>query len=241
MKLMPVSSVPTPESAATRDNSRRRRRANRRVPTAADRRASRSWRIRLSGYLTAFGLLSFVVGLFIVNSAIGLAFEQRLPMLRTLRACGVSARLLNAVLVIELVALAFVAGIVGLICGYVIAASLLPDVAASLARSLWRANPRSIDAKGRMVGRRTRHQRSRRIGGSDRKPDKGDTPSRAGNRAALCLATGAASMVASARRACARRIRRRGRLSVAWRFPCFRICRARGVAAWRRPGPAGDP
>ena len=53
--------------------------------------------------LTAFGLLSFFVGLFIVNSAIGLAFEQRLPMLRTLRACGVSARMLNAVLVIELV------------------------------------------------------------------------------------------------------------------------------------------
>ena len=50
--------------------------------------------------LTAFGLLSFMVGLFIVNSAIGLAFEQRLPMLRTLRACGVSARKLNAVLVL---------------------------------------------------------------------------------------------------------------------------------------------
>jgi putative ABC transport system permease protein len=82
--------------------------------------------------LTAFGLLSFVVGLFIVNSAIGLAFEQRLPMLRTLRACGVSARLLNTVLVVELISLALLAGIVGLICGYFIAASLLPDVAASL-------------------------------------------------------------------------------------------------------------
>jgi putative ABC transport system permease protein len=82
--------------------------------------------------LTAFGLLSFVVGLFIVNSAIGLAFEQRLPMLRTLRACGVSARLLNTVLVVELVSLALVAGAIGLICGYLIAASLLPDVAASL-------------------------------------------------------------------------------------------------------------
>jgi putative ABC transport system permease protein len=82
--------------------------------------------------LTAFGLLSFVVGLFIVNSAIGLAFEQRLPMLRTLRACGVSARMLNTVLVIELVSLALAAGVVGLVCGYLIAASLLPDVAASL-------------------------------------------------------------------------------------------------------------
>ena len=82
--------------------------------------------------LTAFGMLSFVVGLFIVNSAIGLAFEQRLPMLRTLRACGVSARMLNSVLVVELVSLALVAGVVGLVCGYLIAASLLPNVAASL-------------------------------------------------------------------------------------------------------------
>jgi len=82
--------------------------------------------------LTAFGLLSFFVGLFIVNSAIGLAFEQRLPMLRTLRACGVSASQLNSVLVLELISLALIAGVVGLVCGYLIAASLLPDVAASL-------------------------------------------------------------------------------------------------------------
>ena len=82
--------------------------------------------------LTAFGLLSFVVGLFIVNSAIGLAFEQRLPMLRTLRACGVSARMLNGVLVCELVSLALIAGLIGLVCGYFIAGALLPDVAASL-------------------------------------------------------------------------------------------------------------
>lgn len=82
--------------------------------------------------LTAFGLLSFFVGLFIVNSAIGLAFEQRLPTLRTLRACGVSARMLNSVMVAELVSLALVAGLIGLVCGYLIAAALLPDVAASL-------------------------------------------------------------------------------------------------------------
>ncbi|MCG6207235.1 ABC transporter permease [Rhodopseudomonas sp. HC1] len=82
--------------------------------------------------LTAFGLLSFLVGLFIVNSAIGLAFEQRRPTLRTLRACGASARLLNSVMVIELTLIALVAGLVGLVCGYFIAATLLPDVAASL-------------------------------------------------------------------------------------------------------------
>lgn len=82
--------------------------------------------------LTAFGLLSFLVGLFIVNSAIGLAFEQRLPTLRTLRACGASSRMLNTVLVLELVTIALLAGLVGLIGGYLIAAALLPDVAASL-------------------------------------------------------------------------------------------------------------
>ena len=98
--------------------------------------------------LTAFGLLSFVVGLFIVNSAIGLAFEQRLPMLRTLRACGVSARMLNSVLVLELVSLALVAGLAGLVCGYLIAASLLPDVAASL-RGLYGAQiPGELTLKG---------------------------------------------------------------------------------------------
>lgn len=98
--------------------------------------------------LTAFGLLSFVVGLFIVNSAIGLAFEQRRPMLRTLRACGVSARMLNAVMVAELVSLALIAGLIGLICGYLIAASLLPDVAASL-RGLYGAQiPGQLTLKG---------------------------------------------------------------------------------------------
>jgi len=61
--------------------------------------------------LTAFGLLSFVVGLFIVHSAIGLALEQRLPMLRTMRACGVSARALTAVLVTELVSIALLSGV----------------------------------------------------------------------------------------------------------------------------------
>jgi putative ABC transport system permease protein len=98
--------------------------------------------------LTAFGLLSFVVGLFIVNSAIGLAFEQRLPMLRTLRACGVSAMQLNAVLLVELVSLALVAGLAGLVCGYLIAASLLPDVVASL-RGLYGAQiPGELTLRG---------------------------------------------------------------------------------------------
>ena len=42
--------------------------------------------------LTAFGLLSFAVGIFIVNGAIGLAFEQRRQVVRTLRALGLTLR-----------------------------------------------------------------------------------------------------------------------------------------------------
>ncbi len=82
--------------------------------------------------LTAFGFLAFIVGLFIVHASIGLAFEQRLGMIRTMRAVGVPLRLLMGVLVGEILLLALVAGVVGMICGYLIAAALLPDVAASL-------------------------------------------------------------------------------------------------------------
>ena len=82
--------------------------------------------------LDALGFLSFVVGLFIVHAAIGLALEQRRGLLRTLRACGVSARMLIACLVVELGALALVGGVAGVASGYLLASVLLPDVAASL-------------------------------------------------------------------------------------------------------------
>ncbi len=82
--------------------------------------------------LTAFGLLAFAVGLFIVHAAIGLAFEQRRAVFRTLRALGVPLRTLTVVLAGELLVLALVAGAAGLVLGYGVAAFLLPDVAASL-------------------------------------------------------------------------------------------------------------
>ncbi len=82
--------------------------------------------------LDALGFLSFVVGLFIVHAAIGLALEQRRGLLRTLRACGVSARLLIAGLAVELGALALIGGLAGVVSGYLLASVLLPDVAASL-------------------------------------------------------------------------------------------------------------
>jgi putative ABC transport system permease protein len=82
--------------------------------------------------LDALGVLSFVVGLFIVHAAIGLALEQRRGLLRTLRACGVGARMLIGCLAVELGALALIGGVAGVFSGYLLAGLLLPDVAASL-------------------------------------------------------------------------------------------------------------
>ena len=82
--------------------------------------------------LTAFGFLAFAVGLFIVHSAIGLAFEQRRPVIRTLRALGLPLRTLVVLMVAELLVLSAVAGIIGVALGYGVASLLLPDVAASL-------------------------------------------------------------------------------------------------------------
>ncbi|WP_375254503.1 FtsX-like permease family protein [Yoonia sp.] len=89
--------------------------------------------------LTAFGLLSFAVGIFIVNGAIGLAFEQRRPVVRTMRALGVPLRRLIGLMVAELMVFALIAGVIGIALGYVIAALLLPDVAATL-RGLYGAD-----------------------------------------------------------------------------------------------------
>lgn len=89
--------------------------------------------------LTAFGFLSFAVGIFIVHGAIGLAFEQRRPVIRTLRALGVPLRWLVILMGAELMVFALVAGVIGVAFGYVIAAFLLPDVAATL-RGLYGAD-----------------------------------------------------------------------------------------------------
>lgn len=89
--------------------------------------------------LTAFGLLSFAVGIFIVHGAIGLAFEQRRPVVRTLRALGLPLRRLITLMAVELMIFALMAGIVGVALGYVVASLLLPDVAATL-RGLYGAD-----------------------------------------------------------------------------------------------------
>ncbi|MHA6644460.1 FtsX-like permease family protein [Mesorhizobium sp. A623] len=89
--------------------------------------------------LTAFGFLSFAVGIFIVHGAIGLAFEQRRSMVRTLRALGVPLQRLIVLMVLELVVLATLAGALGIVLGYFIATLLMPDVAATI-RGLYGAD-----------------------------------------------------------------------------------------------------
>jgi putative ABC transport system permease protein len=82
--------------------------------------------------LTAFGFLSFAVGLFIVHGAVGLAFTQRQGTVRTLRALGLPAGRLTALMAGELALLALFGGAVGVALGYVIAAALMPGVAGTL-------------------------------------------------------------------------------------------------------------
>jgi putative ABC transport system permease protein len=89
--------------------------------------------------LTAFGLLAFAVGLFIVHAAIGLAFEQRRASVRTLRALGTPLRTLITAFSVELAGLALFSGLLGLVLGYVIAAALMPGVAGTL-RGLYGAD-----------------------------------------------------------------------------------------------------
>lgn len=89
--------------------------------------------------LTAFGLLSFAVGLFIVYSTIGLAFEQRRGLVRTLRALGVPLSRLIFLMLFEILLLALIGAGLGVVLGYIVAAVLLPDVAVTL-RGLYGAD-----------------------------------------------------------------------------------------------------
>jgi len=82
--------------------------------------------------LTAMALLALIVGLFIVQAALGLALEQRLGLLRTLRALGVPGRTLVGVLALELALLGLIGALAGIASGVWLARALLPDVAATL-------------------------------------------------------------------------------------------------------------
>ncbi|MGM0856781.1 MAG: FtsX-like permease family protein [Pseudomonadota bacterium] len=89
--------------------------------------------------LTALALLSLVVGLFIVQAALGLAMEQRLTTLRTLRALGVPATTLIMAILLELLVFGVLGAALGLASGIWLAGQLLPDVATTLS-SLYQAD-----------------------------------------------------------------------------------------------------
>lgn len=89
--------------------------------------------------LTALALLSLVVGLFIVQAALGLAMEQRLTTLRTLRALGVPAATLVMAMLLELLVLGVLGAALGLASGIWLAGQLVPDVATTLS-SLYQAD-----------------------------------------------------------------------------------------------------
>jgi putative ABC transport system permease protein len=74
-----------------------------------------------------------------VHAAIGLAFEQRRAVFRTLRAVGLPLRTLMAALAAEITAMALIAGSIGIALGYAIAAALMPGVAGTL-RGLYGAS-----------------------------------------------------------------------------------------------------
>ena len=82
--------------------------------------------------LTAFGLLSYIVGLFIVYATINLAFEQRKGILKSLRSLGFSAVTVTSLMIVEVLIISLIAGNLGVILSYFLAAALLPDVAITL-------------------------------------------------------------------------------------------------------------
>ncbi|NLS11388.1 ABC transporter permease [Vibrio sp. SM6] len=82
--------------------------------------------------LTAMGMLSFVVGLFIFYQAMSLSFVQRQPLVGIMRQMGVGGMQLAQALVIEITILVLIAWLFGNAFGVLLANQLMPAVSASL-------------------------------------------------------------------------------------------------------------
>ncbi|MGF1694079.1 ABC transporter permease [Vibrio kyushuensis] len=82
--------------------------------------------------LSALGMLSFVVGLFIFYQAISLSFVQRQPLVGMLRQTGVSGWQLAKALSLELFSMILISWFFGNILGLMLANQLIPAVATSL-------------------------------------------------------------------------------------------------------------
>ncbi|WP_086984436.1 ABC transporter permease [Vibrio aphrogenes] len=82
--------------------------------------------------LTAMGMLSFLVGLFIFYQAMSLSFVQRQPLVGVLRLMGVSGWQLTKALLLEIMAWILIGWLSGTVLGLALANSLMPSVSASL-------------------------------------------------------------------------------------------------------------
>jgi putative ABC transport system permease protein len=82
--------------------------------------------------LTAMGLLSFAVGLFIVFNSVRFSLLTRQGTFTTLRELGVSTQILGSAIVVETLLWSLFGTVAGLGVGYLLSGWLLPTVAASL-------------------------------------------------------------------------------------------------------------
>lgn len=89
--------------------------------------------------LTAMGMLSFLVGLFIFYQAMSLSFTQRQPLVGALRLTGVSTWQIIKALLVEVAIWILVGWISGTVLGLALANSLMPAVSSSL-KDLYNAN-----------------------------------------------------------------------------------------------------
>lgn len=82
--------------------------------------------------LTAMGMLSFLVGLFIFYQAMSLSFTQRQPLVGILRLTGVSGWQLTKALLVEILGWILIGWLSGTVLGLALANRLMPSVSASL-------------------------------------------------------------------------------------------------------------
>ena len=78
--------------------------------------------------IRAFGFLSFFVGMFIVYTSIGMAYDQRRLTVKILKTIGIERTLINLSLVTELLLISLFSGSLGAFGGFLLARELLPDI-----------------------------------------------------------------------------------------------------------------
>ncbi len=78
--------------------------------------------------IRAFGFLSFFVGMFIVYTSVGMAYDQRRLTVKILKTIGIERTLISLSLATELLLISLFSGSLGAFGGYILARELLPDI-----------------------------------------------------------------------------------------------------------------